>query len=94
VARPARRSLAGETRRIAETSCTIGREPPADIVLPDEAIEPQHARISVAPHGATVIDGGSELGTYVNDKRIRKFDLVDNDIIRIGNTRLQFKTVD
>jgi hypothetical protein len=81
--------LAGETLRIEPSiGSTIGREPPADIIIPDDAIATPHAHITPA---ATIYDLDSP-GTYVNDQQITKFDLVDNDIIRIGGTRLLFKS--
>ena len=86
---------AGETLRVELSSegKTIGRDPTADILLPDEEMAPLHARITHTHAGATIIDAGSATGTYVNERQVAKLELVDNDIIRLGATRLKFKTV-
>jgi pSer/pThr/pTyr-binding forkhead associated (FHA) protein len=32
-------------------------------------------------------------GTYVNDKRVEKHELVDSDFVRLGNSVLKFKSL-
>ena len=73
-----------------------GKQDPAERVGRAELRDQHESAYEICQprHGGTISDSGSGLGTYVNDKRVNKFDLVDNDIVRIGNTRLQFKTVD
>jgi hypothetical protein len=87
--------LAGETLRIEPSSagCTLGGQRPADIIIPDGEIATLHATITSTGYGATIVDAGSETGTYVNDRQITRHELVDNDLIRIGGTRLQFKSI-
>ncbi len=85
---------AGETLRLelSRDGHTLGCESPADLVIPDAEVAPLHARIACTEQGATIIDAGTPAGTSVNGRRIAKFDLVDNDIIQVGTTRLQFKS--
>jgi pSer/pThr/pTyr-binding forkhead associated (FHA) protein len=43
--------------------------------------------------GFSLIDPGSTNGCYVNDKRVQKHDLVDNDTITLGKTNFKFKSI-
>ncbi len=53
----------------------------------------EHCQISCSPNGFTLIDGGSTNGSYVNDKRVSRHDLVDNDTITLGKTNFKFKSI-
>jgi pSer/pThr/pTyr-binding forkhead associated (FHA) protein len=46
----------------------------------------------MSPLGFVVQDGGSTNGVYVNERRIDKHELVDNDVITMGKTTFKFKT--
>lgn len=65
----------------------------ADIVINDGFMSTDHCQITSSPQGFTLIDGGSTNGSYVNDKRIQKHDLVDNDMIQLGRTNFKFKSI-
>jgi pSer/pThr/pTyr-binding forkhead associated (FHA) protein len=47
----------------------------------------------VSPAGFTLIDNGSTNGCYVNDRKISKHDLLDNDMITLGKTNFKFKSI-
>lgn len=49
---------------------TIGRRPPAEIVLLDDAVSGQHARLTHRQGEWVVEDLGSTNGTYVNGRRL------------------------
>lgn len=86
-------SRKGETLLLSMPSTTLGSAEPADIVLPDPEMDRLHATIMHAHGGYTLVDSDSKTGIYLNQRRGTRFDLVDNDVIRLGNTQLKFKTI-
>ncbi len=71
----------------------IGTAPPADIVVNDGFMSTEHCQIVVSPAGFTLVDNGSTNGCYVNDRKVSKHELVDNDMITLGKTNLKFKSI-
>jgi len=68
----------------------IGRAPGSDIVISDNYISSQHARISPVSDGAIVEDLGSTNGTVVNGSLIYKpTDLESGDEIVLGAVRMK-----
>ena len=51
-------------------SMTIGRDPIADIVLPDPEVSRQHVRLTRTAAGFEIRDLGSTNGSFVNGKRL------------------------
>ena len=41
-----------------------------------------------------MVDLDSTNGTYVNERRVSREDLIDNDKIRFGRTELKFKSLE
>lgn len=78
---------------------TIGRDAQNDIVLDDTAVSRQHAKIRAETESGKkkdrfyVHDLGSSNHTYVNNRRIDRALLRDGDEVRIGETRMIFKTI-
>ena len=72
---------------------SIGRSRSCDLRLPGGDASRRHAEISGGPDGFTLTDLGSTNGTYVNDKRVDKQELVDNDFIKFGSAMLKFKSL-
>ena len=71
----------------------IGKDPGCTIVLQDGYMSSKHAEIK-AEGGIWVLkDLGSTNGTYVNDKRVDKQELVDNDMIMFGKCLVKFKSL-
>ena len=65
----------------------------SDLVLDDASVSAQHAQVRYE-HGQFVIhDLASTNGTFVNNRRIQRQPLMDNDVIRLGSVALVFKTV-
>ncbi len=85
----------GEDFRIREGPNTIGSEPDADIVLRDPAIAGKHASLRYKDQKFTITDLDSANGTFLNDRPdpIAREELKDNDIIRIGEVTLKFKSL-
>ena len=71
----------------------IGTAPPADIVVNDGFMSTEHCQIVVSPAGFTLVDNGSTNGCYVNDRKVQKHELLDNDMITLGKTNLKFKSI-
>jgi hypothetical protein len=71
----------------------IGTDPKCNIVLQDKFMSSKHAEIK-AENGMWVLrDSGSTNGTYVNNKRIDRHELVDNDFVKFGSAMLKFKSL-
>ena len=70
---------------------SVGTDPKCTIVLNDKFMSSKHAEIK-AENGVWVLrDAGSTNGTYVNNRRVDRHELVDNDFIKFGSAMLKFK---
>jgi predicted component of type VI protein secretion system len=83
---------AGREYALRGPAVTIGRRDDQDIVLEDQSVSRVHARIEIAPGGATITDAGSTNGTRVNGVPLRSgaAPLRAGDRIEIGRIVLQF----
>jgi pSer/pThr/pTyr-binding forkhead associated (FHA) protein len=82
-----------QTQRLKPGLTKIGTAPPADIVVKDGFMSTEHCQISSSPSGFTLLDNGSTNGPYVNDRKVQKHELVDNDMITLGKTNFKFKSI-
>lgn len=71
----------------------VGTDPECDVVLQDKFMSAQHAEIKVEGGAWIVADLGSTNGTYVNDKRVDRQELIDNDFVKFGSSLVKFKTL-
>lgn len=72
---------------------SVGTDPKCTIVLNDKFMSSKHAEIK-AENGVWVLrDSGSTNGTYVNNRRVDRHELVDNDFIKFGSAMLKFKSL-
>ncbi len=74
---------------------TIGSAPNNDIVIDTtfrglSTVSPVHAELRRHDDGFTILDRGSNTGTYVNSARITEQPLLDNDQIRVGEVRFVY----
>lgn len=70
----------------------IGRDAAQnDLVLDDEAVSAQHARIRLEGRQYVLYDLASTNGTFVNGRRVYRWPLMDGDEITVGMTSLVFK---
>jgi pSer/pThr/pTyr-binding forkhead associated (FHA) protein len=68
---------------------TIGRNPESDVYLDNPGVSRDHLRIVLTPHGTYAAeDLGSANGTFINDVLIRRQNILDNDVIRLGKYSL------
>src|SRR4051812_34411447 len=78
---------------LTQPEMTIGRDPSADITIPDQGISRKHAKIVKSGKNIQLVDLGSSNGTYVNDKKMEPgaaINLSKEDMIRIGKSILKF----
>jgi hypothetical protein len=72
---------------------SIGTDFKCNVVLNDKFMSSRHAEIK-AENGVWVLrDSGSTNGTYVNNHRVDRHELVDNDFIKFGSAMLKFKSL-
>ena len=83
----------GRDFRLVTGRNVIGTAADCDIVLTDPYLSNKHSAIRHEDGRFTLIDLDSTNGTYLNDRRISKEELIDNDKIRLGRTELKFKSL-
>lgn len=71
----------------------IGAAADNDIVVTDEYLSSKHSTIRYEDGRYELIDNDSTNGSFVNEKRVTKEELIDNDTIRLGRTELRFKAL-
>lgn len=76
---------------ISKNELRIGRVADSDIVLPDPNVSRVHARIEQKGGTYVITDLQSTNGTWVNEKKVQSVALKENDVIRLGSTRLIFR---
>jgi len=75
-----------------ESATSIGRAKGNDVVLDDRAISSQHCRVRRGDDGIyEIVDLRSTNGTYVNERRVSRAPLSAGDVIKVGETNLQFR---
>ncbi len=81
----------GKEYVVSKQRTVIGRDELADIGLfGDLTISPYHAAIEVQNGRRVLVDGGSQIGTSVNNQRVSAQILRDGDVIQIAGMRLEF----
>jgi HD-GYP domain-containing protein (c-di-GMP phosphodiesterase class II)/pSer/pThr/pTyr-binding forkhead associated (FHA) protein len=68
---------------------TIGRLDSCDVTLDDDAVSRRHCMLHAAEARCTVADLNSANGTFVNERRIQRAELVVGDALRIGATVIE-----
>lgn len=88
---------AGRIFTLDPSGSTIGRDPMCDILLDDESISRQHAKVRVEKEGDKetffIWDLASRNGTFVNGEQVVKHPLHDGDEVKVGEQILIFKQV-
>ena len=85
----------GVALRLELPATRLGRGPDNDITLHDELVSKQHAVIGAVAdpgggHHYIIEDSGSTNGTFVNDERIERRVLQQDDVIRLGANHFRF----
>ncbi len=91
-------SLAGDDEhqfRIRKNHVLIGTDPLADFYVDDPTVSVKHAYIIEKADGFYISDCDSVSGTFLNKKRVlEQLKLSDGDVIKVGDTDLQFTQSD
>ena len=82
-----------QTFRLLQGLTKIGTAGPVHIVIHDGFMSTEHCQIIGSPVGFQLQDNKSTNGIYVNDKKVERHDLVDNDVITMGKTHVVFKSI-
>ncbi|MSQ82440.1 MAG: FHA domain-containing protein [Myxococcales bacterium] len=86
--------LRGRDFRLVDGKNTMGTAADCDVVLTDPYLSSKHTVIRHENGVFTVSDLDSTNGSFVNERRITKYDIIDNDKIRLGRTELKFKSLE
>ncbi|RJP65377.1 MAG: FHA domain-containing protein [Candidatus Abyssobacteria bacterium SURF_17] len=85
----------GKEFRLKADSTKIGSAAGNDVIIEDDTVSAEHAKIKMEEDGFMLWDLGSTNGTKVNGEIIREpRKIIDGDIIELGETSLAFKTVE
>src|SRR5690348_12107762 len=80
------RTRAGQRSLPPGPAYLVGRDPEADIVIPDACVSWQHAVLRRDGGRWVLADNGSSNGTFVNEQPITSATLADGDMIGFGDT--------
>jgi hypothetical protein len=83
----------GQDFRLYDGKNVVGTAANCDIVVTDPYLSARHCTIRYDNGNFVVIDLDSRNGTYVNQKKISKEDLIDNDTVRLGKSEFKFKAL-
>ena len=81
----------GEDFRLRVGKNVLGTAADCDVVLTDKKISRKHATIRYEGGEFQIADLDSSNGTFVNEEKVQKHDLIDNDIIKLGDIEFEFK---
>ncbi len=81
----------GRVFPLSSAELKVGRSEQSDIALADPGVSRSHARVVREGDDFIVEDLGSTNGPMVNGRPVRRRRLADGDIIKLGNSTLQFR---
>lgn len=77
---------------LTSAECLIGRDPDADVALPDDpTVSRTHASIRFEGGAHVLHDAGSSNGTFVNGVALTSCALSPGDVIQCGSVRLRYE---
>ena len=83
---------AGKQYSLAQARSTIGRDATeCDIVLDDDTVSAEHAAVLYENGQFALYDLASTNGTFLNERRIQRQPLMDDDVVQLGEVMLVFK---
>ena len=83
----------GHDFRLYDGKNLLGTAADCDIVVTDPYLSAKHCTIRHEDGNFVLIDLDSTNGTFVNQKRVSKMELIDNDTVRFGRTEFKFKSL-
>ena len=81
----------GEDFRLHDGKNTVGSASDSQVILRDNTVSGQHASIRYEDGKFLLTDLDSSNGTYLNDRKVVREELKDNDEIRFGEVIVKFK---
>lgn len=72
----------------------VGKRESNDLVIPDKAVSRNHFEIEYQSDSFLLRDLSSTNGTFLNGSRVKEAYLAPGDVIKIGNTNLEFVAFD
>jgi len=81
----------GKDYRILKEKTSIGKSEDSDIVITSDFVSRNHAFLSYEDHKFTLNDLESTNHTFVNEKKISRRILKDDDLIKFGDALYKFK---
>jgi FHA domain-containing protein len=78
--------------QLTEGSTVVGRGQDAQFRLPDTGVSRRHLEITWDGRTAVLADLGSTNGTTVNGTPVQTWQLVDGDVVGVGQSQLVFRT--
>lgn len=82
-----------QTFKLCHGETRIGTTADAHVLLDDGFMSADHARIVMSSGGFTLVDNNSTNGTFANERRVQRHELIDNDVVMFGRTICKFKTI-
>lgn len=64
----------------------VGRHPACDFVIMDPTVSSKHCYLTPEGHSLKVVDLGSSNGTFINNQKIQKGEVLPESILRLGKT--------
>ena len=77
-----------------QKSTRIGKKEDNDVVLLDNTVSRHHIAIEMTSDAFLLKDLGSTNGTYINDLKVKEAYLTPGDVIKIGNSEIEFVAFD
>jgi pSer/pThr/pTyr-binding forkhead associated (FHA) protein len=92
-------TLSGRQYPITTDGLRLGREPVNEVVIVDEGVSRQHARVIVHNGAVWVQDAGSRNGVFVNDKRVVDYNVKvrvkpDGSGVDLANVKMSMNPFD
>ncbi|MBI4124780.1 MAG: sigma 54-interacting transcriptional regulator [Deltaproteobacteria bacterium] len=73
---------------------SVGKRETNDIVLADKTVSRNHLEIEYQSDSFLLRDLGSTNGTYLNGSKVKEAYLAPGDVIKIGNSEMEFRAFD
>lgn len=84
----------GKKFSLNKNALTVGKREGNDIIVPDKTVSRNHIEIDYTADSFVLKDLDSTNGTFLNGSRVKQAYLSPGDLIKIGNTTLEFVAFD
>ena len=79
---------------LQKNATTVGKRETNDFPLSDKTVSRSHLAIEYVEDSFVLRDLDSTNGTYLNNNRVKEAYLVPGDVIKLGNTQMEFRAFD